>query len=237
MSRNLSRITLALVACLIGAAFVYGQNFQKGPPGGGGADNFYAPHAGGGTVALDPWGDEAHARNKLNQEEHDLAQQAEEIARRLGAAENTGDRDQLRTELRELLGKQFDIQRQRREQEIAQIEERVRKLRDQLKKRSDNRQKIVDNRIDQILNDADGLGWNGPDGGGGGGFGGFSVFGGGGPAPRATVVGPGGRGIAPVPIPPGHPTAPRAGRAPAPGAPAVPPSAQPGAAPAPARQP
>ncbi len=221
MSRNVSRITLSLVACLLGAAFVYGQNFGQPtqppqvaqPPqaaggvfsgGGGGADNYFS-YFGGPQYPPDPRG------HKLNQEEHELAQQAAELTRQLGEAENTGDRDKLKTQLGELLGKQFDVQRQRREQEIAQIEERVGKLREQLKKRSDARQTIIDRRLEQIVSDADGLGWNGADGGGGGGFGGFSAFGGAGLAPRATVVGPGGRGIAPAPVPfrQGHPTAPR----------------------------
>jgi hypothetical protein len=246
MSRNVSRLTFAILACLLGAGYSHGQTVQAQPPqlaqppasagggnvfiasppaaggfvrGGGGADVFWAaPHDG------DP------EMQKLNQEERDLARQADELARKLGGADNTGDRDKLRTDLREVLGKQFDIQRQRRENEISQIEERVHKLRDQLKKRSDNRQKIIDNRIDQILNDADGLGWNGPDGGGGG-FGGFNVFGGGGRAVTlpAPVPGPGARGIAPAPVPPGIPgTAPRPVRAPGgPGAaPDVPPVAR-----------
>jgi hypothetical protein len=270
MSRNISRITLTLVASLLGAAFVYGQNFGQAvpppaqppaggqisaqaqlvqPPAGGGGGSIYvaAPPAAGGIVARSGGADIHWAGShdadpevqKLNHEERELARQADDISRRLGDAENTGDRDKLRTELREVLGKQFDIQRERREQEIAQIEERVRKLRDQLKKRTDNRQKIIDNRIDQILNDADGLGWNGPDGGQPGPAVSFFGSGGGGRAITLPAVAPGSgaRGIAPapVPFPPGLPaTAPRPGRVPGAGAT---PSADvaPGAAPAVAR--
>jgi flagellar motility protein MotE (MotC chaperone) len=238
MSRNVSRLTFTLVACLVGAAYSHGQNIAPGQPF---QAQVAAPPAAGGIIAQGGGGNVFYApafpnphdgdpeMQKLNQEERGLARQADELARRLGDAENTGDRDKLRTELREVLGKQFDLQRERREQEIAQIEERVRKLRDQLKKRSDNRQKIIDNRIDQILNDADGLGWNGPDGGGG--FGGFNVFGGGGRAVTipAPAPGPGARGIAPAPVPPGIPgTAPRPVRAPGGpgGAPDVPPVAR-----------
>ncbi len=119
MSRNLSRIMLTLVACLIGAAYSHGQNFgrtvqaQVAQPtqaaggvfsGGGGADNYFSYF--GGPQHPDP---ESH---KLNQEEHELAQQAAQLSRQLGEAENTGDRDKLKTQLGELLGKQFDVQRQ-----------------------------------------------------------------------------------------------------------------------------
>jgi len=68
-------------------------------------------------------------------------------------------REDLRIELSELLGQQFDARQQRRELEIKQIEERVKKLREALEKRSAAKEKIIERRLNDLLTDAEGLGW------------------------------------------------------------------------------
>ncbi len=101
---------------------------------------------------------------KLAESEMELAHNADEVLAQFVAAEKAEDQKRLKTELREALAKQFDVQRQRRELELKRIEERVQKLRDQIKKRNDARETIIDRRLDQLTNEAEGLGWGQPAG-------------------------------------------------------------------------
>lgn len=101
---------------------------------------------------------------KLVETEGELAQNADELLSQYVAADKPEDQKRLKSELREALAKQFDVQRQRRELELKRIEERVQKLRDQIKKRNDARETIIDRRLDQLTNEADGLGWGQPAG-------------------------------------------------------------------------
>jgi hypothetical protein len=100
--------------------------------------------------------------NELAQSEAVLANDSAEILARFTEAENAAERKKISAELRETLAKQFDVQRQRRELELARVEERVRKLREQIKKRDDARETIIERRLDQLINDAEGLGWSPP---------------------------------------------------------------------------
>jgi hypothetical protein len=109
------------------------------------------------------------------------------------AAENDNDRAEIRENLTKTLVEQFAIRQQRREREIAEIEARVKRLRDALKKRADAKQKIIEQRLNELLSDAEGLGWGdagasgfAPPGGGRFGFGGAGVFGQSGAAPGAA---------------------------------------------------
>lgn len=92
-------------------------------------------------------------------------------------------REDLRTGLTDLLDQQFSVRQERREMEIKQIEERVKKLRDALDKRADAKDKIIERRLNDLLSDAEGLGWGeaGPTG---------FMFGG--PSVGRSPYGPGG---------------------------------------------
>jgi hypothetical protein len=99
---------------------------------------------------------------ELSHTEAALANDSAEIFARFAETENAADRKKISAELRESLAKQFDVQRQRRELELGRIEEQVRKLREQLKKRTDARETIIERRLDQLINEAEGLGWAPP---------------------------------------------------------------------------
>jgi hypothetical protein len=88
-----------------------------------------------------------------------LAQRADELARKLGAAKSETDRSQIKTELSELLEKQFSFRQKRHQEEIAALEAKVKKLKDLVEKRQENRREIIAKRLDQILSNAEGLGW------------------------------------------------------------------------------
>ena len=96
-----------------------------------------------------------------SKEEINLAHEADELARQLGAAKSDSDRDQLKDKLGAVLEKQFDLRQQRHEGEIEALEARVERLKDLVQKRRENRREIVARRLDQILRDAQGLGWEG----------------------------------------------------------------------------
>jgi flagellar motility protein MotE (MotC chaperone) len=101
---------------------------------------------------------------KLAVAEAELAQASDDVLSQYAAADKPEDQKRLKAELRDALAKQFDVQRQERELELARVEERIKKVRDQLNKRNAAREWIVDRRLDQLINAVDGLGWTAPAG-------------------------------------------------------------------------
>ena len=93
--------------------------------------------------------------------------QSGRIARDLAKAEKEDQKKELRKKLAEILGKQFDQHLQQQQKELADLERQIADLRALLKKRSEARDSIIDNRIDQLVREAQGLGWTTPGGPGG----------------------------------------------------------------------
>jgi hypothetical protein len=121
------------------------------------APNFYYGFSGGPVPTPDD-----PELVKLIESENQLAHESDELIGQYAATENYQEREKLKTKLREVLSKQFDVQRQRRERELKSIEDRLSKLREQLKKRTDARETIIDRRIESLVSDAEGLGWTAP---------------------------------------------------------------------------
>jgi hypothetical protein len=69
------------------------------------------------------------------------------------------EREKLETELRALLRREFASRLAVHEREIKQLEDKVRQLRERLALRKDKQEDIVDHRLQQILREAQGLGW------------------------------------------------------------------------------
>jgi hypothetical protein len=92
-------------------------------------------------------------------EERNLAHEADQVARQIGDAKSDSERDQLRSKLLAVLEKQFDQRQKRHEQEIAALEAQVKKLKDLVARRQENRRDIIGRRAEQILREAQGLGW------------------------------------------------------------------------------
>jgi hypothetical protein len=118
---------------------------------------------GGANFPSDP---STRAHRQLARSDHELSRKSEQLAAQYGAAKEDDKKSQIRGQLRETLEKQFQLQEQHREQEIAQIEQRLKSLRDLMQKRKNARQEIIDRRLDQLLRDAEGLGWTAPSTGG-----------------------------------------------------------------------
>lgn len=100
---------------------------------------------------------------KLKRQEAELAQQSQSLVKRIAETENGAERTPLVNELEETINQQFDVQQQMRELEVARIEAKVKKLRETITKRSGARAAIVRNRREQLLQEAEGLGWNSPE--------------------------------------------------------------------------
>ncbi len=64
-----------------------------------------------------------------------------------------------RQRLVEALGKQYDEQRAQQKREIDDLQSQLKRLEDLMKKRDAARQQIIDRRIDQLVQEAQGLGW------------------------------------------------------------------------------
>jgi len=78
--------------------------------------------------------------------------------------EDEDKRSKIKTKLADSLSRQFDAQQKRRDLELSRLEARLKKVRALMKKRSDERKVIVDKRLDQLVREAEGLGWAPPSG-------------------------------------------------------------------------
>ena len=104
--------------------------------------------------------------SQLEQAHSKLNREGELLASQYAEATDDAERQKIKAQLAELLGRQFELQQQVREDEVAQLEARVKKLRGLIEKRKEARQSIVGNRLEQLLRDAEGLGWAAAPGGG-----------------------------------------------------------------------
>lgn len=92
------------------------------------------------------------------QEELELAHKSEELVKQLAKAE--GDKkEKIKDQLTETLGKQFDARQKRHQAELTALEAQVKKLKELVQKRQENRREIIGKRLDQLMREADGLGW------------------------------------------------------------------------------
>lgn len=116
------------------------------PPG---AATLALPAGGGGGFTLYTFSSQA------GQTEYAIQSALSEFSR----ADNEEARAAAVEKVSKLLGEQFDQRQKQREENIAQIEARVKKLRETLKKRTDARGPIIKARLEQLLREAEGLGW------------------------------------------------------------------------------
>jgi hypothetical protein len=75
------------------------------------------------------------------------------------AAREGDERAKVESTLREMLQREFAARLAEHEREIKELEEKVRQLRNRLSLRREKQDEIVDHRLQQILRDAQGLGW------------------------------------------------------------------------------
>ncbi|HEY1377057.1 MAG TPA: hypothetical protein VGF55_09700 [Gemmataceae bacterium] len=85
--------------------------------------------------------------------------QIAQLARQYSKAAKADEKADIRKKLSEALGRQFDDLAGRQQKELEALERRVADLRALLKRRHDARDQIIDRRLDQVLREAEGLGW------------------------------------------------------------------------------
>jgi hypothetical protein len=94
----------------------------------------------------------------LSNSSHETSQ----IAQKYVKAKGEEEKEKLRKQLQELVNKQFDMQMGRQQKELEVLEKQLAQLRSVLKKRQESKKDIIDRRIDQLILDAEGLGWTAP---------------------------------------------------------------------------
>ena len=84
-------------------------------------------------------------------EEKRLQFLARSVADRLRAAQDPAERDRLRTQLRETVGKLFDAELATREAHIRLLEKKLEKIRAELRERAAQRDAILDKRLEEMI--------------------------------------------------------------------------------------
>lgn len=90
-------------------------------------------------------------------------QAAAELVQKYGQTKDEKARVALGQQLTELVSKQFDRRQQFREKELKELEDKVAQLRSLHDRRTAAKSEIVRDRVKQLLRQADGLGWGGPE--------------------------------------------------------------------------
>ena len=96
---------------------------------------------------------------KFVQEEMAAAQETNRLAGEYRATESDGDKEKIKTALREKLTAIFDLQQKRRAHEIEQIQSRLKRLDETMSKRDAAKKDIVDRRLEVLTGGIDELGW------------------------------------------------------------------------------
>ncbi len=87
---------------------------------------------------------------------------AHQLVQQLAKAEKDEEKRELRKKLIDVLNQQFDARIEQQTKELAELEKEITRLRDVLEKRRDAKEKIVERHLEQMILDAQGMGWNAP---------------------------------------------------------------------------
>lgn len=140
---------LALMTLVVSAQVPNGYPNQAFPPPVGTSPTTTAPAYGVPFT----WSDGATRR-----EEIELDHKSKELVKKLAKAEGE-NKEKTKTQLTEILGKQFDVRQKRHQDEIEALEKQLKKLKDLVQKRQENRREIISKRLEQLGREAEGLGW------------------------------------------------------------------------------
>jgi hypothetical protein len=88
--------------------------------------------------------------------------EASQLAQQYIKAEKEEEKRQLRRKLTDVLTKQFDAHLEQQKKELEALEKQIERLRSTLDKRREAKDKIIERRIEQLVEEAEGLGWNTP---------------------------------------------------------------------------
>jgi hypothetical protein len=99
------------------------------------------------------------ARGGAGRGEYGVEAQIHRLVERWKASKQDAERGKIETWLRNGLKHEFKARLAAHEKEINELEEKVRQLRERLALRKEKQDEIVEHRLQQILRDAQGLGW------------------------------------------------------------------------------
>lgn len=85
--------------------------------------------------------------------------ETEKLARQLAKSKSDSERESLRAKLNDILEKQFDERQKKQKAESEALEAQVKKLKELIATRNENRREIISRRLEQVVRDAQGLGW------------------------------------------------------------------------------
>jgi hypothetical protein len=106
--------------------------------------------------------DMLHSLGTMSARFANFQQQSHQLAKQYVKAEKDDEKKQIRSKLGDVLAKQFDEQVVRQQKELEDLEKQIANLKALLKKRTDAKRTIIERRMDQLIQDAEGLGWNAP---------------------------------------------------------------------------
>ncbi len=126
-----------------------------------------APHAigqqpgvvelGRGGNAMAPVGMKSGYFVDAKQQSHSI-----ELAKEYAKANRDDVKKELKKQLSDSLNKEFDQLAQHQQAELDELEKQVAELKIVLKKRKESRNTIVERRLEQLILDAEGMGWGSP---------------------------------------------------------------------------
>jgi hypothetical protein len=154
MSRNRWAIFGATGVCVVASAAVFAQHPdvprtpQANPPTG--AAPALVP-AGFGQMTY--WGPSGQQ-----------SAEAAQLAQQYGKATKPEEKQEIRKKLVAALETQFETNAKQQQAELEALEKQLAELKTLLKKRQDAKSTIIERRVEQMILDADGLGWAVPSG-------------------------------------------------------------------------
>jgi hypothetical protein len=114
----------------------------------------------GGRGAYGGYGRGAYGmEGRARRGEYGVDARIHRLVERWKASKQDAEREKVQTELRNVLQREFAARLAVHEREIKELEEKVRHLRERLSLRREKQDEIVEHRLQQILREAQGLGW------------------------------------------------------------------------------
>lgn len=127
----------------------YGRGGFGGEGGFGGGPGFGMPGPpfGGPMPPDDP------EMRELLKQDTELDRQSHDVATAFRRARGE-ERDKLKAELVQLVGKHFEVRQKRRELQLKRMEEELKRLRDAIGERNESRESIIGNRLREMIGEA-----------------------------------------------------------------------------------
>jgi hypothetical protein len=85
-----------------------------------------------------------------------------QLSQQIAKTEDDDEKKGLRKKLTQVLDELFDAHLKEQQKELDDLEKQVARLKKLLSKRREAKETIVERRLEQLVQDAEGLGWNAP---------------------------------------------------------------------------